>query len=302
MRASRYGFLLLSVSLILVTGRARADDLGELKRRGDEALVSGRAAEALAFYKKVYEERKDPALLYNMGRALQSAGDYPQALEHLEQFERDAGPELRAKVPGLAGLIAEVKRKVAYVTIVCDVPGATVRLDDRTIGTTPLGKPRALNAGSAKLLITKEGYYDYKREIVLPAGGSANVEAHLSSKATEGVLLVKSPVVGASVSIDGKPTGTVPTELVLKQGPHRVELQRDGYRPASSSVIVNAGEKREVDIGLEKEAPITKKWWFWTGVGLAVVGGTVAVIALTTEKDPGTGTLAPGRISAGLSF
>jgi len=104
------------------------------------------------------------------------------------------------------------------------------------------------------------------------------------------------------VNIDGNPSGTVPTEVMLQQGPHRVELQREGYRSSSSSVIVSAGEKREVDIGLEKEAPITKKWWFWTGVGLAVVGGTVAVIALTTEKDPGSGTLAPGRISAGLTF
>jgi tetratricopeptide (TPR) repeat protein len=38
--------------------------------------------------------------------------------------------------------------------------------------------------------------------------------------------------------------------------------------------------------GATAEAPIYKRWWFWTAVGVAVVGGTVAVVMATRgNKD-----------------
>ena len=62
------------------------------KQRGDDALVNGRPAEALALYKEAYAARPDPALVYNIGRAHQALGDFPSALDHLEQFEATAPP------------------------------------------------------------------------------------------------------------------------------------------------------------------------------------------------------------------
>jgi hypothetical protein len=272
-----------------------------IRRRGDEEMVNGRAAEALAAYSEAYALSKDPALLYNKGRAFEAMGDYPSALDQIEEFERVGTPELKARVPGLARLLSELRQKVSQIAIVCDVDGATVRLRDRKIGVTPITSVVRVHAGTGTLEITKEGYYPYKRELPLPPAGLASVEVHLSSRASSGLLRVASSVAGARVTIDGKPAGSVPTEVVLQAGPHSVQLDRDGYKPATSSVLVTAGENKSVDIGLEAEAPITKKWWFWTGIGVAVLGGTAAVIALTSERDAGTGTIAPGRITAGLT-
>jgi len=35
-----------------------------------------------------------------------------------------------------------------------------------------------------------------------------------------------------------------------------------------------------------KPSPFYKKWWFWTGVGAAVVGGTVIAIAASSSTEP----------------
>src|SRR5437899_856477 len=65
---------------------AEADRVGALKKRGDDAMDSLRYADALAAYSEAYSLSKDPALLYNKGRADQALGDYPSALQELERF------------------------------------------------------------------------------------------------------------------------------------------------------------------------------------------------------------------------
>jgi len=114
----------LAFTLLSVAPSAFADpaaDALDLKRRGDEALVSVRPADALALYKQSYALKADPALLYNMGRAYQALDDLPSALDQLEQFEQAAPPETRARVPGLSKLIGDVRKSVATIAVAADV-------------------------------------------------------------------------------------------------------------------------------------------------------------------------------------
>jgi hypothetical protein len=279
-----------------------ADPAAEAKQQGDEALVSGRHAAALAAYKASYGLRPDAAVLYNIGRAHQALRDYPAALDALEGFERSAPPDVRARVPGLAVLLAEVRKHASMLAVSSDVPGATVRLDDRVLGTTPLPAPVRVNAGTATLVVEKEGFFPFQRAVTLTPGGVVAFDATLASKLTKAIVTVRSPSAGAKVAVDRKPEGTVPTELVVSPGSHDLELTLDGYRPLRTSIAVAAGERRALDLTLETESPITKKWWFWTGIGVLAVGATITVIALTTERSPSSGNVEPGRINAGLSF
>ncbi len=281
---------------------ATPDAAADAKSRADDALVSGRPSEALALYQKAYAIRRDPALVYNMGRAHQALGDHVAALEQLEQFAASAPPDIKARVPGLDKLLAEVRKNVVTVSIVADVAGATVRIQDRIIGKTPLPGPVRVKPGPTVLIVEKEGHFAYERAVVLQGGALSTFDVKLASKQTTAILTVRSAVVGAEVSVDGKREGMVPTEVVIAAGTHEVELTHSGYRKARSSLVIAAGERRTLDVLLEGDAPITKKWWFWTGLAAVAIGTTVTIIALTTERDPGAGSVAPGRISAGLSF
>ena len=53
---------------------------------------------------------------------------------------------------------------------------------------------------------------------------------------------------------------------------------------------------------LEKKPPITKKWWFWAGVGTAVVGIAVVttILIVQPERDASRGSIEPGTVSAPL--
>ncbi len=272
----------------------------EIKKRGDDAMDTGRPADALAAYVEAYTLVREPALLYNKGRALQALGEYPQALEELAAFERTAPPELKARVPGLAKTIAELRARVTTVSLACDTPGARVRFRDRSLGTCPLPPTLVVVSGRGMLEVTAEGHFPYLREIDLPPGGVASLDVRLASKATTGVLVVKSNVANTEVTIDGKGFGMVPVEASLSAGSHALELHREGYKPAKTNAVLGPGERREIEVPLDSEGTIFGKWWFWTGVAAVVVGGVVVVLAVTTEKSAEPGTVPPGVVTGGL--
>jgi hypothetical protein len=270
-----------------------------LKAQGDAAMDSGRPADAIIAYSAAYELSADPALLYNRGRALQALTEYPRALDELERFDREAPADLKAKVPKLGELIAELRQKVTTLTVVCSVQGARVLLREKALTSCPPPGPMRVNAGPATIEASAEGYFPFKRDVVLPGGGIATIDVTMTSKTTSGILVVQSPVVGTRVTVDDAPAGVVPVEITVGAGSHVIRLSKDGYHGAQTAAVVGAGERKIVNVPLEKETPIYAKWWFWTGIAVVVAGGVVAVVALNTEKDPTPGTIAPGIVPAG---
>jgi PEGA domain-containing protein len=205
----------------------------ELKEQGDRSMDARRYADAAAFYRSSVEAYSDPSIFYNLGRAYQAMGEYPDALWWLRRFEREAPASLKERVPRLAELLAELRARVTEVTIRSNVGDARVLVRDRFVGTTPFGGPITLGAGTAPFEILAPGYLTYRREHQLKAGGEVIVDIQLAP------------------SEAGRPS------------------------------VLYVREK-------EQEGPpgITSRWWFWTGVGVAVVAaGVASYVVLTTERS-----------------
>lgn len=273
----------------------------EIKKRGDAAMDTGNPADAYAAYVEAYAITKEPALLYNKGRALQALGDFPRAIQELRAFEQAAPPELKQRVPGLARMIADLESRVTTVTIACDTMRAQITFRDRHVGTCPLAEPLVVVSGRAKLEVSADGFFPYSKEVDLPPGGRSSFDVRLKSRATVGVLVVKSPVPNADVSIDGESSGMAPTESFVAPGEHAIELRREGYHPAKTRAVIAAGERREIEVPLDVDGGIFSRWWFWTGVGVVVAGGVALAVALNVEKSPEPGTVPPGVVTGGLS-
>lgn len=292
--------------VVVLPGRALAQgsDADDEKRRGDEAMVALRYQEALAHYEKAYESTKNPAILYNMGRAYEGLGEFPKALDALEEFSEKAPPELKAKVPKLEELLRDVRNRVATLVLSAPVDGAEIRLGEKVIGKTRAGQVvLRVNAGKQKLFVTHEAYFPFEKELTLAGGRVETVEATLATRASSAILRITSPVAGAEAAVNGNPVGTVPAETAVGPGQHRISLSRDGYDPVETSVIVNAGERKDVTIEMNRRESLTSKWWFWTAIGVVVVaGGVTAYIAATTERAPDTGTIDPGHVKAQTFF
>lgn len=275
----------------------------ELKKQGDALMDALKYLDALNAYDQAYALSHDPAIRYNRGRAYQALGRFPEALEELEAFQAEGSAELKAKVPKLVELIADVRLHIAKLELKCNVDGARVLVRDKVVGTTPITQPLALSVGPATLEITVEGYFPFKQSLTLPAGGKLVVDAVLVTKQTKGILVVKSGVAGATAFVDDKLVGTVPAEVVVDPGTHKIVVRRDQYDDAETSTLVPVGERKEITVDLGEKGSITSKWWFWTGIGaVVVVGGVTAYYAYTHERSPSSGDLPPGQTRGPLSL
>lgn len=286
-----------------VSSRAFAQEQaqpGDLKKRADAAMDALDHTAALALYSEAYGATHDPALLYNMGRAYEAMAQYPAALDKLVQFQQQATPDLLARVPNLAQRIARLRTQVSTVTVTSNVPGARVLLGNKQIGVTPLPGPLTTNAGKTTLEVVADGYLPLRKDVELPGGGSITIDAPLASKSTSGLLVVRSPNVGAEVTVDNEQKGTVPLELVVKAGSHALVIRKDGFETSSTSAVVGTGERKVVEIPLEATKPITAKWWFWTGVVVVVAAGAVTTYALLTERKADSGSATPGQVAGPL--
>ena len=113
MRRLAQVLVLLSVPALVVPRTALAQPtpsapsaaVDEDKRKGDEASAELRYQDAIGHYEKSHATTKNPAVLYNMGRAYQSLADFPKALDKLEEFAEKAPADLKARVPQLEGLL-----------------------------------------------------------------------------------------------------------------------------------------------------------------------------------------------------
>lgn len=282
---------------------AAAADASALKAQADEAMVNLEYAEALRLYDAVYEVTKDPALHYNRSRALAALRRFPESLAMLEAFARDAPPALRDRVPKLDQFLDEARQRVHVLTVRVRPEGATVRLDDTVLGVAPI-EARPVNAGRVRLRVSAEGHEAVDRDLELGGAGRSALDLALVPRDHTATLIVRSPVRGAAVFVDGRRRGQVPVEVRLPPGPHEVRLARDGYEDADRAVVLDAAERQTIDVGLDETPGIAERWWFWTTIGAVVVTGAAVGIgvALTTEREPGTGDIAPGRIPVGPAF
>jgi hypothetical protein len=170
------------------------------------------------------------------------------------------------------------------------------------VGTTPLEKPVRLNAGRASLEVTAEGFIPFRKDLDLPGGGALTLPVTLVPLSDRAFLVVRSPVRGAHVFVDGGASGTVPTESVVAIGKHVIVVRKDGYEEAKSVAVLSRGERKTLDVPLAEIPPITAKWWFWTGIGVVAAGGIALTVALLTERSPSEGSIPPGKLSTALTF
>lgn len=276
------------------------DRAAALKARGDSAMLGLRYQEALDAYRESYALTKNPALLYNQARAHQALGDFPAALELLERFDVEAPADVKGRLKRLPELIADIRSRVTELTLRTSVSGARVILGDKVIGTTPLPQVVKTSSGRVTLQVLEEHHQPYTKVVDLPGGGAVTLDVELVRKDVSAVVVIGASVHGAHVTVDDKPIGEAPVELVVRAGEHKILVDAVGYEPSTASVVVRAGERRSLDLMLTKEAPITAKWWFWSGVGVVVLAGVATTVVMLTPRPADRGTISPGQVSAPL--
>lgn len=305
---------LFALAVFFVALPAWADDaVDDLKKRGAQAMSDLNYREALDLYRRAQKLAPDDAALhYNVGRAHQALGELPEALDAVQEFAKRATPELRARVPKLEELLRDLRAHVGELTVRCsrDVADGRVSIAGRPVLETCTTAPKPVrialkDAGKNVIEVSfASSAFDASPQKATVEGGASPsaIVFEVVARATSGILKVRSPQTEATVLVDGVARGNPPVELPLPAGGHSIELHARGYDDKQISVVVSAGATKEVDVPMAKSAPITAKWWFWTGVGVVVLAAaaTTYILVAQPEREARTGDIQPGQVSAPL--
>lgn len=194
--------------------------------------------------------------------------------------------------------LAEGKAAIAISSI---TKGAKVFIDDKEVGEVPVANAIEVEANQRHTVrVQKRGFTPYI-DTVLPSNGQT-VEVEADLVATGGFVKIGSQDAGLKLQIliDAQIVGTTPFDGDVAPGVHAVEARATGYLPETRSIDVKAGQQTALEFALKvvpdpivkEDKSILSRWWFWTAIGAAVVGGVATTVVLSQDthvapKQPG---------------
>jgi hypothetical protein len=167
--------------------------------------------------------------------------------EGFETWERVENVEAGKRVE----VIAQLKVKVADLEVRSEPPRATVYLDGKNMGETPVTLS-GVRAGQYSIRVVKEGYHPYEERVELIGGDRKTFLASL--KTNLGVLSVILKTSGASLYVNGKPVEVGPSNTVEKElspSSYKVKVTKEGYETWEGDVVVKDGERMVVSVELK---------------------------------------------------
>jgi tetratricopeptide (TPR) repeat protein len=165
--------LAASLTAVSIDGRADPDPRNVAKAKlveGGDLLKQGEYQEALDRFKEAYGLFQSPKIYYNFGLAYIGLGRNADAMEAFDKFlgeALDASADLRANAERHRTLLSQ---KVGTIVVECDVEGAEVAVDGRSLGVTPLKTPARLDPGPHQLVVEKSGSPPFAKRLDVSAG------------------------------------------------------------------------------------------------------------------------------------
>jgi hypothetical protein len=137
--------------------------------------------------------------------------------------------------------LAPPDRPKAGLRVQSSVPNAEVFLDGGSLGRAPVDR-NDLDPGKHVVVVHKDGYAEYRRDVLLVENQVVPLIAELSAS---GSMRILSTPEGASVRIDGELVGKTPVlRDAISAGDHVVELDLKGYMLKKETVKVVGGSEK----------------------------------------------------------
>jgi hypothetical protein len=170
--------------------------------------------------------------------------------EHIVEARKNAFKPIQQTVRVAEGQSAVVQLKLelappdrpkAGLKVQSPVPNAEVFLDGSSLGKAPVDR-NDLDPGKHYVLVHKDGFTDFKREVILIENQSIALVADLS--ASGGIRVLSTPE-GADLRIDGEYIGKTPiTRDKISAGDHVLELDLKGYFKLKENIKMEGGREK----------------------------------------------------------
>jgi tetratricopeptide (TPR) repeat protein len=147
--------------------------------RAVELYNDGDLRGALFEFKKAYGLLPRASVLYDIGQTQYQMQDYAQALQTLERYLSETGPNAvhRAEVQETVQVL---HGRVGRIALTTDRNECEVMLDDQAAGTTPLAQPLLVSIGRRRVGVACAGAQRVVREVEVTAGETVPLEIKLA--------------------------------------------------------------------------------------------------------------------------
>ena len=162
--------------------------------------------------------------------------------------------EVVADEPQTLAVIALVKAD-ARLHIESDPSGAQIVVDNASAGRTPMDLSLA-SEKAHEISLFKTGHELASRTIELEPGERRNLEIALKPRI--GIIDLIAHPAGATLSVDGKPTGEANQKLRLLASPHALVIRKKGYEEKRVTVTPRPGFPQRIEVRLEKTGEPTQ--------------------------------------------
>ncbi|WFN34087.1 PEGA domain-containing protein [Methanogenium sp. S4BF] len=134
--------------------------------------------------------------------------------------------------------------------------GAYISLDGTIIGTTPHTETD-IDPGEHQIVITKNGYYNWRETIDMTGSGTRYIYAVLSSVVPENAILIRSVPAGAAIYLNGIYQGETMENgyfpiTDLRTGQHTILLRLSGYDDYQETISLSEGQTITVSADMEE--------------------------------------------------
>jgi len=217
---------------------------------GDRAGQAGKWEEALAAYQKAHAASPSGATAVRMANALYKLNRLMEAHDAYETAMKERGATILGADKKVANdRIAEIAGKSGTVTVAVNPPGASVSVDDKLVGASPLPKPIRLATGSHKLSVIKDGFVAFNTTLDVVAKGALTVEVKLAEppKGAKVSVTVKGAE-AMQVLVDGAEVGSAPWEGELAVGVHKIAGRSPKAQAPEITIEVKAAAPLSVEL------------------------------------------------------
>lgn len=170
--------------------RSPADRAREYFRDGMRAFDEHRYSDAITQFRRASELVPSADLTFNIARAQEELGELDAAIESYRRYLRDRvdPPDREAVEEHIRQLEerAEAQRlrsrevpSTGTLRVDVDVASASVRIDGREVGTSPIALPLTYGVGEHEIEVSLQGYVPFRARVRVLAGTTVVADARL---------------------------------------------------------------------------------------------------------------------------
>jgi tetratricopeptide (TPR) repeat protein len=158
----------------------RKNDAADHFKRGVTLYKDRDFVGALVEFRRAYELLPNYRVLYDIGQSLYQLQRYAEALTTFESYLAQGGAQVpAARRASVENDLKALHARVGSLRVSVNMDGAEIRVDDQTVGASPLDKPLLVSVGHRKITVSKAGTVPAEKFVDVAAGDRANVTFEL---------------------------------------------------------------------------------------------------------------------------